>query len=289
MVWHVHDGRSYFHGMRDGFFELLPFVPAGRMLDIGAAVGHYTKVMRKFSPLSPVTAFEPFPGNIPHFKNNVGPDPRVTLVQKAVMDFDGTASFHVPKIVSKGEGYWSKFAGFSSVGSVLQAGDTREATEVETCRIDSAVDEHVVAMKIDVQGAEIAVLRGASRLFAGQGIDFMFVEFSGEAEVLKFILDAGYTVLSSHYVLFTNTKPIASDWEIDRQATLSTGRNAFMGWPKAPPAEPDRYCSFFSTEGRRAGRFITNLVCVHARVLPLFEQAAGLARQARASAAAPAS
>lgn len=57
------------------FFELLAHLPTGRMLDMGAAVGHYTKVMRRFSPSSPVTAFEPFPGNIPRFIKNVGPDP----------------------------------------------------------------------------------------------------------------------------------------------------------------------------------------------------------------------
>jgi len=63
---------------------VLAHLPPGLMLDIGAAAGGITKRMLESSPNSRVIAFEPFPGNYPHFDKIVGNDSRVTLTKAAV-------------------------------------------------------------------------------------------------------------------------------------------------------------------------------------------------------------
>jgi len=55
-----------------------------QMLDVGAAAGSTTRQMLQNSPQSRVIAFEPFPGNFPHFERTIGGDPRVTFVKAAV-------------------------------------------------------------------------------------------------------------------------------------------------------------------------------------------------------------
>jgi FkbM family methyltransferase len=167
----IHSGSLFFENRADAVYDLLAHLAPGLMLDIGAAAGHFTQIMLARSPGSRILAVEPFAGNHPFFERSVGADARVTLVRKAASDRAGTVNFHVAMTVTGTEPGWEEMVGYSSAGKVTLAQNAARGTllSVETCRVDSLVDEAVRFCKIDVQGHELAVLHGMSALLERRG------------------------------------------------------------------------------------------------------------------------
>ena len=125
--------------------------PGQQVLDIGASVGYYTLLAaRLVGPAGSVVAFEPHPKNLRHLRGHVRQNrlKQVSVQGLAISDRDGTA----------------RFGGGSGSGtSRLQA---EGEFEVAVRRLDDLAVEHGLApdhLKIDVEGAELAVLRGGER------------------------------------------------------------------------------------------------------------------------------
>ena len=126
--------------------------PGQQVLDIGAAVGYYTLLAaRLVGPAGSVVAFEPHPENLRYLRSHVRQNRllQVRVLDLALADNSGTA----------------RFGGGSGSGtSRLQEGGE---FEVDVRRLDDLVEEQGLApqhVKIDVEGAEHAVLRGGEGL-----------------------------------------------------------------------------------------------------------------------------
>ncbi|HLM66817.1 MAG TPA: FkbM family methyltransferase, partial [Longimicrobium sp.] len=123
--------------------------PGGTVLDVGANVGYYTLLASVLAgDAGRVHAFEPEPRNAEFLRRHAAINRRanVTVRQAAVSDRAGTARFD--------------FGSGSGTGRLAHAG----AIEVRTLRLDDYCTEHGLAptaVKIDVEGAEVAVLEGA--------------------------------------------------------------------------------------------------------------------------------
>lgn len=124
--------------------------PGATVLDVGAHVGYYTLLSAVLTgPTGRVLAFEPNPANAAFLRRHVainGLD-NVRVEQAAVSDAEGTARFD--------------FGSGSGTGRLADSG----AIEVRTVTVDGVCAEHGLvpaALKIDVEGAEAAVLRGAA-------------------------------------------------------------------------------------------------------------------------------
>jgi FkbM family methyltransferase len=123
-----------------------------QVLDIGAAAGYYTLLAAKLvGPAGRVVAFEPDPTNLRYLRAHVlqnGLD-QVSVLPIALADSSGTARF------GSGTG--------SGTGRLTDEGQA----EVAVRRLDDLAAEKCFApqrVKIDVEGAEVAVLRGGERL-----------------------------------------------------------------------------------------------------------------------------
>ena len=119
------------------------------VLDVGAHVGYYTVLSAVLSgPQGQVYAFEPNPVNHAFLQRHVRLNrlASVTIENAAVSDRNGTASF--------------AFGSGSGTGHLDEAG----ALTVRTLRLDDFCSDRQIRpefVKIDVEGAELAVLRGA--------------------------------------------------------------------------------------------------------------------------------
>lgn len=148
--------REYRRGERE--IHLVPRLvdPARVSLDVGANRGVWAEAMRRHS--REVLAFEPNPKLFADLVRGAGPGVRALPV--ALSDRDGVAELRVPR----------RARGYSNQGATLAhdslGGLDYGAVQVETRRLDGMDAGDVGFIKIDVEGHELAVLRGAAGLLA---------------------------------------------------------------------------------------------------------------------------
>ncbi len=239
------------------------FAP-GLVVDVGAGFGHYADLALQFSPASHALCFEPFSGNWPFLEKRLAGHSNVRILHQAVAEAPGQASFYVGA-TAKAEGYWAEYSGYSSAGYIVPPGktlDPNRTTTVPVTTIDENVAERVLFMKIDVQGGELNVLKGAAKTF-DRGVDLTFIEFGGEREVLQFLLDRNYQIYDHEYLLIPRAgEPDLSFWEVTGGGQLSSGHSAYRAWPRETPADPGEFCSMFRAERLKVGGIFTDIVAV---------------------------
>jgi FkbM family methyltransferase len=278
----IFSGRLFFEDTKHAPFELLHFLPSGLCLDLGAAAGIYTRLIRRRNPDCRVIAFEPFAGNHPHFRRNVPPDPKVTLYEAAVGEKTTKVNFFVPSTVKGSENGWQKYTGYSSLGHIVSSDDANHARsmEVDCYALDDLIKERVRFCKMDIQGGEKAALRGARGLLADQKIDIFLIEFDGDIEILNLLAASGYVFVDSKYLLVcSRNTPSSEHWGALEAIKLSTGVQAFNGWPTGAPTESAAYCQWLRDQSRQIGGVWTDLVCVRIGFLPEFLEAAAQLRR----------
>jgi FkbM family methyltransferase len=273
----IHSGHVLFGTLQYSVYSLLRHMESGLMLDVGAAAGMITKLMLEVSPTSHVIAFEPFPGNTPHFEKTVGQDSRVTLHKTAVCDQAGDVCFFVSSVVTGNERGWEEHVGYSSLGYVVENSSPKAGTSitVPAITLSEQIKEHVRFCKIDVQGGEESVIRGATQLIQSHGVDIFYVEFGDRNEpILQFLSELGYIFFDNPYLLIpTRNKPLETQWNIEKPVALSTGKEAYYAWPRNAPRPFDDYCAWLHEETKKIGWVQTDMVCVHQSFMPEFLEA----------------
>lgn len=170
--------------------------PGVTVLDIGANAGAYTLLFATWvGDRGRVFAFEPVPDICNGLRTHVtlnGFDKRVTVVQAAVAATVGTAPFAV---------HPSGGASSLALASVESGTQVRVTTET----VDTVCKSHALlpaVLKIDVEGAELDVLKGARNTLALPGLQ-VFIEFHpaawrragiSRADIEREIDDQGFTV-----------------------------------------------------------------------------------------------
>jgi FkbM family methyltransferase len=198
-------GDNYGHAMILGNFEMAEqrFVhnflkPGMTVLDIGAHHGFYTLLASKaVGPKGRVVSFEPSPREqkelLRHLRLNRCRN--VTVEGIALTSQSGEAEYHVVD---------SEETGCNSLRPPNVGGATHSIV-VQTKTLDQCVLERNIAsvdfVKLDVEGAELEVLRGSVRLLEQRPRPVMLVEVSElrtkpweyrAHEILSFLQRAGY-------------------------------------------------------------------------------------------------
>lgn len=126
----------------------------GGCIDVGANAGQILRKLLRISPGGPHWAFEPIPRYTDRLRSKF---PGVTVSDAALSDHSGVADFH----------YYPGDPAYSSLLSRPQivGGKQARTLRVDVRRLDDCIPENIPVrfIKIDVEGAEDAVLRGAMR------------------------------------------------------------------------------------------------------------------------------
>jgi len=135
-----------------------------------------------------VLVFEPNAAVLPALQQNLaanGVARRVEILSAALAERAGRASFY-----ASGE-----------TSSLVEAVEGTVRVEVDLVRGDDVVDEDVDVIKLDIEGAELAALRGMERLVAGVRTIFLelnpgLLKRSGASrdELLRWLVEHGFEV-----------------------------------------------------------------------------------------------
>jgi FkbM family methyltransferase len=136
------------------------------VLDIGANIGIYTSFLADLvGPTGRVVAFEPESRNVERLRSGVGSRAQVEVVHAAVTDRSGTIELFV--------------ADDLNVDHHTYASDGRRSEKVAAVALDDFVreGERVDLIKMDIQGAEAAALRGARRVLSADPGPALLMEY----------------------------------------------------------------------------------------------------------------
>ena len=129
----------------------------GTLLDVGAHEGGFTLPLAAL-PGSRVLAFEPLPESFARLRAAAGGLAHVTLRQEALGDATGEAVLRLPVVDGVPNAQWASLAKRYD-GHGAHVGE-RQVT-VPLRRLDEFGLDDLTAVKLDAEGAEYEVLRGA--------------------------------------------------------------------------------------------------------------------------------
>ena len=130
--------------------------PASCGVDVGSHIGSFLGLLRRYAPQGRHVAFEPSPTKSKWLKRRFRD---VEIFPYAVADRAGTAVFEENAALS---GYSHLLSG----GAPKAQGGGLSHYDVQMCRLDDVLRDRdrLDLIKIDVEGGELAVLRGAETL-----------------------------------------------------------------------------------------------------------------------------
>jgi FkbM family methyltransferase len=173
------------------------------VIELGAHIGYISVYLASLVGRDGrVFVFEPSPDNLPYTKRNIAGDPAITLIEEAASDTAGTATFFVERLTGQNSTLVENYSVFSENRERAFSDESYQAIEVKTTTIDRFVSENDVRpnfMKIDVEGAELACLRGSVECLKRFRPRLM-VEVTNEHEaVFALMADLGYRIYDSDF------------------------------------------------------------------------------------------
>jgi FkbM family methyltransferase len=187
----IRKGRKVLQLLRRGPFRraLLKGVAAGiehedvafehsfrTVIDVGAHRGQFALFALQHYPDATLHCFEPLPGAYGRLSDVLPPNGRVHLHHVAASEASGSQPLHV----SQRDDSSSLLPIMPRCTSAFPGTTERYQLTVRTARLDEELEgarlDRPCLLKIDVQGSELSVLRGAGRLLSS--VDEVYVECS---------------------------------------------------------------------------------------------------------------
>ncbi|MDH3648415.1 MAG: FkbM family methyltransferase [Saprospiraceae bacterium] len=185
--------------------KLLRHFKIRTVLDVGANVGQYSTRLRTLGYDQEIISFEPLPSAVETLKKISARDPKWKVLQLALGEQKERKTLHV-----SANSYSSSFLEMSEMLlDVAPQATYVDAVEVQVDILDSVLEIGEIAtpifLKIDSQGFEIPVLKGAQKMIAEKNIIGLQLEMSLTPlyeneplynEVMRFVEELGFTLYS---------------------------------------------------------------------------------------------
>ncbi len=183
------------------------------LFDIGASDGWFLDRVAHFDSAKSIVAFEPIPAMLAQLNERKVRWPKITIVPHAVGAEAGQCLLNVYNRVSGLSSLLEFEDDYHFLGSWFDAND-RQQIEVEVITLDdylsanpaSAPTENI-AMKVDVQGFEEAVLKGATQLLESGRVKAILIELVTRQKyrssitllpALQYLDSLGFTLYDTH-------------------------------------------------------------------------------------------
>jgi FkbM family methyltransferase len=157
--------------------RLLPALPADAViLDVGAHVGRYARQIKELKPTATVIAFEPNPTPFAVLQQEAGRS-GFRAVNMGCAERAGRVPIYVEHNNSATEHATLYPGAMETIHRIASASYEVEVTALDAFARDNGL-QHVHFLKMDVEGHELAVLRGARGLIAAKAVDVIQFEFN---------------------------------------------------------------------------------------------------------------
>jgi FkbM family methyltransferase len=161
------------------FLKKLFAVPGKKVVfDVGANVGNYAEEIRQFSKDADIYSFEPHPQTFEKL-NNRAASLNAKAFDYALSSSTGTIKFY--DYVGSDGGSTEHASALKEVIEDIHHKQSIEY-EVKSIRLDDFVKQHSIQkidlLKIDTEGFEMEVLKGAKNLLDQKRIDLIQIEFN---------------------------------------------------------------------------------------------------------------
>jgi FkbM family methyltransferase len=203
--------------------ELISSLPGvGVIFDVGAHVGIWTVPLALRHPNAMIHSFEASPKTFRNLEANVRRNHlrNVRLVQVAVSDRNGTLSFQIPH---KG----SLFSRILSSDNGRHRFDSADILEVPSvCLADYCRERDIDSIefvKVDVEGAEVQVMRGLDPLLKSKRIQKIWIEVEPEnlAEMGHSVAELADLVHAHGYIFSLLSEPDRPiDIRVERESNM---------------------------------------------------------------------
>lgn len=164
--------------------------PEKVFVDVGAHIGSVISKVQRHDRTIVIVAIEAIPEKIAKLRRKFR---NVTLHECAAGESEGSASFFVD----------TKRSGYSSlIRSQVTNGEATQEIRVSIKKLDDLLPSgEVDAIKIDVEGAELGVLRGSESILSGSRPTIMFESGPLENDSLGYSKEALWRYFDSHRYL----------------------------------------------------------------------------------------
>jgi FkbM family methyltransferase len=196
--------------------------------DVGANIGLWSSAaLRDWPNLAHLSCFEPSDAAVDMIKARLGDDPRVHIVRAAVSDEEGRVSFFEEPGASQ----------TSSLVSGLSNEAELNTIDVPVVTVDGEMHrqslDQLDVLKIDVEGYDLHVLRGAHGALRRQAIELVQFEYNRPWMYAGSTLQGAATLLAEcDYELFLLNKTGLCRCDVSRLGELFEYLN-FVAIPKA--------------------------------------------------------
>lgn len=174
------------------------------IFDIGAHKGDYTAMWRANGYTNNIYLFEPHPKTFSILANKIDNSAFTHLYNIGFSDTTGGALiFDYPSESKSGSEHASLY---SNVITDLHGASGVSSTEVKITTLDDFVKEHnierISLLKIDTEGHEYAILKGAKQLIEKDKVDLLQFEFGAMNVVSRHFFKDFYDLLNEKYSLY---------------------------------------------------------------------------------------
>jgi FkbM family methyltransferase len=194
----------WFHGRRREqatmqFFQQV-LRPGDTVVEVGGHIGYLTMLFAQLvGAAGRVVVFEPGGNNLPYLHQNVRELPGVEIVEQAVSDQDGIATFFEEQLTGQNNSLLADYERFSQNRQLAFSNEAYQQRDVTTVRLDTFLEQRAMRpdlVKIDIEGAEFLALQGAIKMVR-EGRPILLIEVTCHANRVF------QTLTSAGYVLFT--------------------------------------------------------------------------------------
>jgi len=149
--------------------------PIDVIFDVGANHGLMTQYFRRHFPEARIHCFEPNPFLYASLQQSFAPDKRIVVVPKALADAPGTADFYCREndLLSSLSPITPTTRKFPSAASKIEV----TVSTVDEYVANAAITK-LALIKIDTEGHEVEVLRGAEETLRRHAVDYVYLEFN---------------------------------------------------------------------------------------------------------------